>query len=77
LPEQREARERVGTPEFRSADVELLQEELRACGVVDMVESLISSHVHAAVGALDPQLLDPRGIAGLTQLAHRIAWRDH
>jgi len=72
----REARERVGTPEFSSADVELLQEELRACGVVDEVESLISSHVHAAVDALDPQLLDPRGITGLTQLAHRIAWRD-
>jgi geranylgeranyl diphosphate synthase, type I len=44
--------------------------------VVDEVESLISSHVHAAVDALDPQLLDSRGITGLTQLAHRIAWRD-
>ena len=62
--------------EFSSADVELLQDELRACGVVDKVESMISSHVHAAVDALDPQLLDSRGIAGLTQLAHRIAWRD-
>jgi len=72
----REARERVGRPEFSAADVELLQEELRACGVVDEVESLISSHVHAAVDALDPQLLDPRGITGLTQLANRIAWRD-
>jgi geranylgeranyl diphosphate synthase type I len=72
----REARERVGTPEFSSADVELLQEELRACGVVDEVESLISSHVHAAVDALDQQGLDARGITGLTQLAHRIAWRD-
>lgn len=72
----REARERVGTPEFSSADVELLQEELRASGVVDEVESLISSHVRAAVDALDPQLLDSRGITGLTQLAHRIAWRD-
>jgi geranylgeranyl diphosphate synthase type I len=72
----REARERVGTPEFSSADVQLLQEELRACGVVDEVESLISSHVLAAVDALDPRLLDPQGITGLTQLAHRIAWRD-
>jgi geranylgeranyl diphosphate synthase type I len=66
----------VGTPEFSSADVRLLQEELRACGVVDKVESLISSHVRAAVDALDSDLLDPHGIAGLTQLAHRIAWRD-
>jgi len=32
--------------------------------------------VHAAVNALDSELLDERGIAGLTQLAHRIAWRD-
>ena len=73
----REARERVGTIEFSAADVELLQEELRACGVVEKVESMISSHVHAALGALDPRLLDARGIVGLTQLANRIAWRDH
>jgi geranylgeranyl diphosphate synthase, type I len=72
----RAARERVGTPQFSSADVELLQDELRACGVVDKVESMISTHVHAAVDALDSELLAERGIAGLTQLAHRIAWRD-
>ena len=73
----REARDRVGTTEFSEADVELLQEELRACGIVDKVESMISSHVHAALDALDPRLLGARGIAGLTQLANRIAWRDH
>jgi geranylgeranyl diphosphate synthase, type I len=73
----REARERVGTADFSAADVKLLQEELRACGVVDKVESMISSHVHAALDALDARLLDQRGIAGLTHLANRIAWRDH
>ena len=73
----REARDRVGTTEFSEADVELLQGELRACGIVDKVESMISSHVHAALDALDPRLLGARGIAGLTQLANRIGWRDH
>ena len=36
-----------------------------------------NNFVRAALGALDPRLLDARGIAGLAQLANRIAWRDH
>jgi geranylgeranyl diphosphate synthase type I len=68
--------ERVGTPELSPADVAFLQDALRASGVVDAVESRISAHVHAAVAALEAEGLDPEGIAGLTQMAHRIAWRD-
>ena len=48
-----------------------------ARGIVDLVEFMISSHVHAALEALDPLFLDPGGIAGLTQLAHQIVWRKH
>ena len=68
--------ERVGTPALSPADVTFLQDALRAGGVVDAVESRISAHVHAAVAALDTGGLDPQGVAGLTQMAHRIAWRD-
>ena len=68
--------ERVGTPELSPADVVFLQDALRAGGVVDAVESRISSHVHAAVAALESEGLDPEGVAGLAQMAHRIAWRD-
>jgi hypothetical protein len=46
----------------------LLQAELRACGVVNRVV-MISSQVRAGLIALDPQLLDPGGIAWITQLA--------
>ena len=67
---------RVGTPELSPADVVFLQDALRAGGVVDAVESRISAHVHAAVAALAVDGLDPEGVAGLTQMAHRIAWRD-
>jgi len=67
---------RVGTPELSPADVVFLQDALRAGGVVDAVESRISAHVHAAVDALGGDGLDPQGVAGLTQMAHRIAWRD-
>ena len=53
-----------------------LQDALRADGVVEAVESRINAHVDAALAALDAAGLDPQGVAGLTQMAHRIAWRD-
>jgi geranylgeranyl diphosphate synthase, type I len=67
---------RVGTPELSPADVAHLQEALQAAGVVDAVESRISGHVHTAVDALDQPGLSPDGVAGLTAMAHKIAWRD-
>ena len=72
----RQVLDRVGTPELSPADVVFLQDALRAGGVVDAVEMRISAHVHAAVAALAAADLDPEGVAGLTQMAHRIAWRD-
>jgi geranylgeranyl diphosphate synthase, type I len=72
----RQVLDRVGTAELSPADVVFLQDALRAGGVVDAVESRISAHVHAAVAALADAELDPEGVAGLTQMAHRIAWRD-
>ena len=66
----------VGTPELSPADVAHLQDALQAAGVVDAVESRISGHVHAAISELDAPGLSPDGIAGLTAMAYKIAWRD-
>ncbi len=65
----------VGTTRLSPADVIQLQDALTAYGVVDAVETRISEHVHAALSALDRAGLDGDGVQGLTQMAHRIAWR--
>ncbi len=67
---------RVGTRDLSPADVTSLQDALRASGVQQAVESRISDHVEAAVTALDHPGLDHDGVTGLTEMAHRIAWRD-
>ena len=66
----------VGTPELSPADVVHLQDALQAAGVVDAVESRISGHVHAAIAELNAPGLSPDGVAGLTAMAYKIAWRD-
>jgi len=66
----------VGTPELSPADVTLLQSALAEQGVVEAVEARISEHVRAAGTALDRVALDPAGVAGLTGMAHLVAWRD-
>ncbi len=72
----RETLTRVGTTDLSPADVAQLQDALQADGVVDAVESRISSHIHEAVRMLDHDGIDPHAVPGLTQMAHRIAWRD-
>ena len=67
---------RVGTPELSPADVTLLQSALAEQGVVEAVEARISAHVRAAETALARVELDPAGLAGLSGMAHLIAWRD-
>jgi geranylgeranyl diphosphate synthase type I len=68
--------DRVGSAELTPADVVLLQSALRDCGVVDAVEATIRDHLDAALTALGDDVLHPEGVAGLTQLAHQIAWRN-
>nr|WP_275588416.1 polyprenyl synthetase family protein [Microlunatus panaciterrae] len=75
-PEARAALARVGTETFGADDVELLQHQLRADGVVAAVEEMISAHVESAIAALDERSLDPDGVTQLVQMAHQIAWRD-
>jgi geranylgeranyl diphosphate synthase type I len=72
----REMLGRVGTPELIESEVTLLQDELRACGVLAEVEAMIAAHVDRAVAALDERALDPEGVAELTRMAAQIAWRD-
>jgi geranylgeranyl diphosphate synthase, type I len=67
---------RVGTPELSPADVTLLQSALSEQGVVEAVEARISEHVRAAGAALEGVTLDAAGTAGLTGMAHLVAWRD-
>jgi geranylgeranyl diphosphate synthase type I len=67
--------ERVGTPDLSAEDVALLQTALAERGVVDAVEAMILQHLDTALTALDDHVLHPEGIAGLTQMAHQIAWR--
>ncbi len=67
---------RVGTPELSPADVTALQSALAEQGVVEAVEARISEHVRAAAAALASVDLDASGVAGLTGMAHLIAWRD-
>jgi geranylgeranyl diphosphate synthase, type I len=57
-------------------DVALLLDELERAGVVESVEAMIAGHLDRALAALDDPQLDPEGVAGLTQLAHQVAWRD-
>jgi geranylgeranyl diphosphate synthase, type I len=67
---------RVGTPELSPADVVSLQDALQAAGVVEAVESRISGHVRSAIDALADPGLSPDGVAGLTAMAYKVAWRD-
>ncbi len=57
-------------------DVATLQDDLERAGVVQSVEAMIAGHLDEALAAIDDPRLDPEGVAGLTQLAHQIAWRD-
>jgi geranylgeranyl diphosphate synthase type I len=57
-------------------DVRTLLDDLERAGLRDEVEDLIDRHVDRACSALDEDLLDPRGIAGLRRMAGEIAWRD-
>ncbi|WP_164479259.1 polyprenyl synthetase family protein [Nakamurella antarctica] len=67
---------RAGSPEFTARDLVTVQEAMRESGVAETVEKMITSHVDAALSALDPQILAYEGIELLTQLAHEIAWRE-
>ncbi|MDO5066747.1 MAG: isopentenyl-diphosphate Delta-isomerase [Propionibacteriaceae bacterium] len=67
---------RVGTPGFGPAEATRLAAMMREAGVEHEVERLISDEVAQALQALNPAVLTPAGIAGLSDAAHTIAWRS-
>lgn len=67
---------RVGSPEITDADVTLLREALTGAGVRDWAEELIADEVRLAEEALTCPSLTADGVAGLTEMARRIGWRD-
>ncbi len=71
-----DALHRVGTPGAAPDDVRLLQCALAEEGIRDRVEDMIGEAVEAGLDALDDPWLTPDGVAGLTQMAGLIAWRD-
>lgn len=56
--------------------VAALRHEMECCGVRDLVEDMIHDQVGRACDALSPGVVSPEGIAGLTAMAQRIAWRQ-
>lgn len=52
-----------------------LRDEMAGCGVREAVEDLITDEVSQACAALDASLVTPEAVTGLTDLAHRLAWR--
>ncbi len=52
-----------------------LRAEMSGCGVREAVEDLIDREVHQACAALDPDLVSAEAVTGLTDIAHRLAWR--
>lgn len=70
------ALDRVGTSVAHEDDIALLQEAMVEAGVRDQVERLIAAAHDRAVATLQGSDLAPAGIAGLTEAAEKIAWRD-
>ncbi len=66
---------RSGTAEAQPGDVALLQREMHVCGIDTDVEDMIVDRVDAALTVLSATRLDPDGVAGLSALIRRIAWR--
>ena len=71
-----EAMARVDAGEPRDSDVATLQQALIDCGVQERVETMIHDEVTAALTVLSTSDLSADGVAGLTDMATRVAWRN-
>lgn len=67
---------RVGAPDARLGDITILQEALCAAGVRDQVEQMISDEVEQAQQVLAGSPLTKNGVAGLSAMVERVAWRN-
>jgi geranylgeranyl pyrophosphate synthase len=66
---------RAGSPQMSADDVRLVQDGMIEAGIRDEVERLIAHHVAEAEEALAGGALRADGVAGLTAMARRLAWR--
>lgn len=71
-----EAMGRVDAGNPRPEDVPTLQQALIDCGVQERVETMIHDEVSAALTVLNTSDLSADGVAGLTDMATRVAWRN-
>lgn len=71
-----EAMARVDAGDPRPEDVPTLQQALVNCGVQQRVETMIHDEVSAALTVLSTSDLSADGVAGLTDMATRVAWRN-
>ncbi|GAA1373098.1 polyprenyl synthetase family protein [Luteococcus sanguinis] len=53
-----------------------LRDEMAGCGVREAVEDLITREVEQACTALDSNIVSAEAVTGLTDIAHRLAWRQ-
>ena len=67
---------RAGSGTLSDDQLARLRDEMCRCGVRELVEEMISDEVARACRELDPELVTQEGIDGLTDIAHRIAWRQ-
>lgn len=66
----------IGSPSLTPDHVAVLQTSIAQSGVLTAVETMINDELGAALASLEEPELDPAGVAGLTDLAHQIAWRN-
>ncbi|ROR92251.1 polyprenyl synthetase family protein [Nocardioides aurantiacus] len=67
---------RVRRQTHDEADVVTLAEAMVADGVRDEVEEMVEQRVDRSLAALDHHRLSDEGVAGLAEVARRVAWRQ-
>ena len=67
--------DRVGTPAMSELEARRLRSAMVDAGIPDEVESMITDRVAEALAALDADAIEADAVAGLTGLAHQLAWR--
>lgn len=67
---------RAGSSDLDHDGLVQLRDEMARCGVRKAVEQMVTDEVALACAQLDTRSISPEGRAGLSDLAHRIAWRQ-
>ncbi|MGC1511587.1 MAG: polyprenyl synthetase family protein [Acidimicrobiales bacterium] len=68
--------DRVGAPDLAAGEIEAMQEILVSTGALERIETLISSLVDQALGALEDAPIEEEARSALLEIAPYVAWRD-